>query len=218
MMKALVLVNGELYKPDVLRSRVREQVFDLVVGVDGGSRFASVLGVNLSAIIGDMDSLTGLDNLDTRNIEIVSYPPEKNETDFELALSYAKKRGANDIVVVGAMGGRMEMTIANILMMTDASLGPCKIEVWHGEQTGWVIKPPGAYIKGSPGDTISLVPLSGSASGITTEGLKYPLNDEELTVGLARGVSNLMQTSPAYVKLSDGLLLVVHTPGGEARS
>ncbi|MDD5082582.1 MAG: thiamine diphosphokinase [Dehalococcoidales bacterium] len=212
-MKALVLVNGELYRPAILRNRVHENAFDLVIGVDGGSGHALPLNVGLDAIIGDMDSLTDLDKKDINNIELVSYPPEKDETDLELALLYAKKRGADEIIMVGALGGRMEMTIANILMMTDAALGPCKVKVWHGEQTGWVIKPPGEPIMGNPGDTVSLIPLSGSASGITTEGLKYPLKNAELTIGLTRGISNLLEESPAHIKLSRGLLLVVHTPG-----
>ena len=64
-----------------------------------------------------------------------------------------------------------------------------------------------------PGDTVSLLPLGGDVSGITTEGLKYPLNNEELTFGPARGISNRLEKPSAHVKLSKGLLLAVHTPG-----
>jgi thiamine pyrophosphokinase len=85
--------------------------------------------------------------------------------------------------------------------------------VWHGGQTGWVIKPPGEDISGHPGDTISLIPLNGDALGITTEGLAYPLKDEGLTSGSVRGISNMLEKSSAHVKLLNGLLLVVHTPG-----
>ena len=213
-MKALILVNGELYRPDVLRSRIRAEVFDLVLGADGGARYAHDLNVTLDAIIGDLDSLSAFEQQGISNTEFVSYPAVKGETDLELALLYAVERGANRIVMVGVMGGRMDMTIANILMITHTSLNSCRIEVWHGEQTGLVIKPPGENIYGHPGDTVSLLPLSSDVSGITTEGLKYSLNDEKLPFGPARGVSNLLEKPSAHIKLSEGVLLAIHTPAG----
>ena len=211
-MKALLLVNGELYKPDVVRSRIRDEAFDLVLGADGGARYAKTLNVTLDAVVGDMDSLSDLEQQGIK-AEFVSYPAEKDETDLELALLHAKKRGIDRIVMVGAMGGRMETTIANIMLMANASLSSCRIEVWHGEQTGWAVKPPGEDIAGHPGDTLSLIPLGGYASGITTEGLKYPLKDEGLPLGSSRGMSNLMDGQLARVRLAQGLLLAVHTPG-----
>ena len=212
-MKALILVNGELYKPDVLRSRIRAETFGLVLGADGGAHHARILNVTLNAIVGDRDSLSDLEQHGISNTAFVSYPAEKDETDLELALLYARKQGVDQVVMVGVMGGRMDMAIANILLITHASLTSCRIEVWHGEQTGWVIKPPGEDISGHPGDTVSLIALGGAASGITTKGLKYSLKDEGLTFGSARGISNLLEVPSAHVKLSEGLLLAVHTPG-----
>ncbi|MFC2013150.1 thiamine diphosphokinase [Chloroflexota bacterium] len=212
-MKALILVNGELYKADVLRRRIRAEAFDLVLGTDGGARYAATLNVTLNAIIGDLDSLSDLEQQSISNTEFVSYPAGKDETDLELALLYAKEQGADQIVMVGAMGGRMDMTIANILLMTHTSLSSCRIEVWHGEQTGWVIRPPGEDISGHPGDTVSLIPLGGYASGVTTKGLKYSLKDAELTFVSARGISNQLEEPSARIKLSEGLLLAIHTPG-----
>ena len=212
-MKALILVNGELYKTDVLQRRIRAEAFDLVLGADGGAKYAHTLDVTLDTVIGDMDSFSDLGQQGVSNTELVSYPAEKDESDLELALLYADEQGAERIVMVGAMGGRMDMTIANILLITHTRLSSCRIEVWHGEQTGWLIKPPGEDISGYPGDTISLIPLGGYASGITTLGLKYSLKDEELTFVPARGLSNLLEKPSAHIKLSEGLLLVVHTPG-----
>jgi thiamine pyrophosphokinase len=58
-----------------------------------------------------------------------------------------------------------------------------------------------------------LIPLGGNASGITTEGLAYPLKGAELPSGSVRGISNLLEKSSAHVELSNGLLLAVHSPG-----
>ncbi len=212
-MKSLILVNGELYRPDVLRGRICAEIFDLVLGVDGGAGHAHTLNVTLDAIVGDLDSLSDAEQSGIGDIELVSYPAEKDETDLELALLYAQEQGSDRIVMVGAMGGRMDMTLANILLITHPSLSSCRIEVWHGKQTGWLIRPPGEDIYGNIGDTVSLIPLGGDASGITTKGLKYPLEDAILTFGPARGISNRLEQSPAHIELAKGLLLATHTPG-----
>lgn len=212
-MKALILVNGELHKPDVMRGRVCAEVFDLVFGADGGAGHAHTLNVTLDAIVGDLDSLPDSGQSDTANVERISYPADKDETDLELALLYAQERGADRIVVVGAIGDRMDMTIANVLLLAHPGLSSSRIEVWHGEQTGWLIRPPGEDIYGNVGDTLSLIPLAGDASGVTTRGLKHPLKDGKLSTGPARGISNLLEAPSAHVGLSEGLLLAVLTPG-----
>lgn len=211
-MNVLILANGELYGTDVLRKRIAGEVFDLVIGVDGGSRYASELNITVDVIVGDMDSISSHEYLRNKNARFIPYPAEKDETDLELALSYALEQGPGRIVVIGAMGGRMDMTISNIQLIAFASSAACRIEVWHGNQTGWVLQPPGEDIRGSPGDTISLIPVGGNAVGIITSGMKYPLNDETLTMA-PRGVSNRIENQPAHVAFSEGLLLVVHTPG-----
>jgi len=211
-MKALILVNGELYRPDVLRSRIRAEDFDLVLGADGGARYAHCLDVTIDAIIGDLDSLSDLDKQGISNTKFVSFPAGKDETDLELALRYAEEQGADKIVMVGIMGGRMDMTIANILLAAHMSFSSCRIEVWHGEQTGWLIKPPGEDISGHPGDTVSLIPLGVDALGVTTKGLKYTIKDEKLTFGSTRGISNLLEKPSAHINLREGLLLAIHTP------
>jgi thiamine pyrophosphokinase len=212
-MKALILVNGELNSLGVLRRRIHAETFDLVLGADRGACYAKTLNVTLDAVIGDLDSLSDSARQSISNAEFISYPTGKNETDLELTLLYAKEKGADRIVIIGAMGGRMDMTIGNIMLITNTSFSSCRIEVWHGAQTGWVIKPPGEDISGRPGDTVSLIPLGGNASGITTEGLAYPLKGAELPSGSVRGISNLLEKSSAHVELSNGLLLAVHSPG-----
>ncbi|HEY95328.1 MAG TPA: thiamine diphosphokinase [Dehalococcoidia bacterium] len=211
-MNVLILTNGELSETETLRRRISGEVFDLVIGVDGGSRYASELNVTADVIIGDMDSISSHVQDENKNAKLILHPEEKDETDLELALLYAKKQGVDRIVVVGAMGGRMDMIISNIHLIAHASSGSCKIEVWHDNQTGWVIQPPGEDIPGNPGDTISLIPVGGDASGIMTKGMKYPLNNEKLTMK-SRGISNRIESPPAHVAFADGLLLVVHTPG-----
>jgi thiamine pyrophosphokinase len=58
------------------------------------------------------------------------------------------------------------------------------------------------------GDTLSLIPLGGDASGITTHGMVYPLADETLYFGSSRGVSNIILSNQAQVIIKAGILLL----------
>jgi thiamine pyrophosphokinase len=71
-------------------------------------------------------------------------------------------------------------------------------------------------LHGAPGDLVSLVPVHGPATGVTTEGLRYPLRGEDLVPGSTRGVSNVLLGTEAVVRLETGVLLAVQ-PGKEDR-
>ena len=73
---------------------------------------------------------------------------------------------------------------------------------------------PGTHdLSGAIGDTVSLIPVSGDVSGVTTYNLQYPLDNETLFVGPARGISNVMADASAQVTVGEGLLLCVYTEG-----
>jgi thiamine pyrophosphokinase len=143
----------------------------------------------------------------------VVYPAHKDETDLELALLHALAQGAERVTVLAALGGRLDMTLANIFLLTHPRLATLPIEIRHAAQRVWLIRPPGADIPGAPGDTLSLLPLAGPARGLVTHGLAYPLHGEDLLPGPARGVSNQLVSRPARVELQSGLLLAVLTAG-----
>jgi thiamine pyrophosphokinase len=213
--RAIVLTNGHIQDPATIRSRLKEWSQAIVVAADGGSLHAETLGVTLHAIIGDLDSLSEdvLTGLSAKQVDIQKSPSEKDETDLELALLYAAEQGAMQIVVLGAFGGRLDMSIANLLLLTHPQLTQIRIEIWKGNQTAWIIRPPGDDIQGKAGDTVSLIPLNGEAKGVTTRNLAYPLHDETLPAGPSRGLSNVLTSNKASLSLREGFLLAVHTPG-----
>ncbi len=211
----IVLTNGIIDDPITIRSRLKEWEHALVIAADGGSFHAKTLGLQIDAIIGDLDSMSEqrVEALSSQGIHIQRSPSEKNETDLELALLYAAEQGTGEIVVLGAFGGRLDMSLANLLLLTHPQLAQIRIEVWNGSQTAWIIRPPGDEIQGEPGDTLSLIPLNGPARGVVTENLEYPLRNELLPAGPSRGLSNVLTSNKAKVTFQEGILLVVHTPG-----
>lgn len=213
--RAVIFVNGEIEQPALIASRLAGWGDALMVAADRGSRHARALGLRLDAIVGDMDSIAEADRraFEQAGTILEVSPAEKDETDLELALLYAVRHGAVHIVCVGALGGRLDMSLANLLLLAHPALEDRRVELWDGAQTAWLIRPPGGSVSGRPGDTLSLIPYAGPACGITTRDLQYPLRGETLFPGPARGISNVLLASEAQVELVDGCLLAVHTPG-----
>lgn len=213
--RAIVLTNGELGDPTILRERLARWECRLVIAADGGSRHAAALGLHLDAVVGDLDSLDPRQraDLDAAGLRMEIRSAHKDETDLELALLDAVQRGAEHIVMLGALGGRLDMTLANVLLLLHPQLAGLRVELWNASQTAWLIRPPGGDLNAAPGDTLSLIPLLGSAEGITTQGLAYPLSSETLEIGKARGISNVFSQGQAHVAFRSGVLMAVHTPG-----
>jgi thiamine pyrophosphokinase len=209
-MHALIFANGE-YCPD---ERTRPSAGGrLVIAADGGSQHCQQLGILPDVLIGDLDSTApGLvEDWESRGVEIIRYPPEKDQTDLELALLLAQGRGATSIKVYGAMGGRWDMAFGNLTLLGHPDLhvpitlvcGNDRIRLLHpGESLD---------LKGRAGDTVSLIPLQSGPCRIRTRGLQYALNGENLEFGFSRGISNSLTGDEASVSLESGLLVVFHS-------
>jgi thiamine pyrophosphokinase len=213
--RALVFANGDLNDGPAVQAALRFAPDALIIAADGGSRLALACGLVPDVVVGDMDSLLTdeLDALQARGALIERSLAEKDETDLELALLAAVARQATWIRVIGGVGDRLDQTLANLYLLTLRELTGRDTRLVNGRQTLWLIGPGAHPLHGAAGDTISLIPLAGDAVGVRTEGLAYPLRDETLSFGPARGVSNVMQVAEASVTLAAGALIVVHTPG-----
>lgn len=207
-MKAVIFANGTIDNSDSAISGN-----DLIIAADGGTQHCLSLGITPDVVIGDLDSLTtdNINELQIADVEIIRYPAKKDQTDLELALKLAIDRGADEIVVFGAMGGRWDMSIANILLPAEQNLSNATIRIIDGHHEIMLLRAGKEMIfHGKKGDIFSLIPLGRDALGITTIGLEYPLKDDLLRLGSSRGISNLFIENSATVSLKQGLLLCVH--------
>lgn len=213
--QALIFANGSTHDGPMARRALAEAPDALMVAADGGARVARDYGVSLDVIIGDMDSVGDetLARLEAQGVDILRYPAEKNETDLELALQWAAEQGIRWMRVFGAMGGRLDQTLANIYLLALPALRGCDVRLVSHNQAAWMLPPGDHTIDGAKGDTVSLIPVGGPVSAIKTQNLHYPLKNETLTFGPARGISNVMDGELAKVSFADGLMLVVHTLG-----
>ncbi len=189
----------------------------LIIAADSGAATALQYGCIPAIVVGDLDSLDThlLQELSERGSQVRQAAVEKNETDTELAVQAAIEQGATSITLLGALGGmRFDHTMANILLLAGIESVPMRIV--DGPSTCWLLRGPGSsVISGQKGDLLSLLPLTGEASGVRTRGLYYPLHGETLRFGKPRGVSNVLIQEQAEVSLESGMLLVIHTDTSE---
>ncbi len=211
-MRIIIFANGLLENPTAtIQPWLAPDT--LVAAADGGARHATAAGLIPHTVIGDMDSLTPSECawLEAAGTCLLRFPPEKNETDLELALQWAARQNAAEIVILGALGGRPDQELANLMLLTLPELTerrvlivapPWEIQLLRGGTT--------TLISGTPGDLLSLVPLGGAARDISTTGLAYPLTHETLSLGPARGISNVFTTPQATIHFTEGLLWCFH--------
>lgn len=208
-MRAIVFANGVIADYTTLQSLVQPD--DRLICADGGTAHCLRIGRQPHVIIGDLDSIDAaqLETMVASGVEIEEYAPEKNQTDLELALERAIADGAQEIVLVGALGGRLDQMIANLLILAQRAW-PVPIRIVDGDQIAQVMRGGETLtLHGAVGSTVSAIPLSDTVTGITYTGMKYPLTDHTLHMGSTRGISNEMLDTTATVTIRTGLLMIV---------
>ena len=218
--RVLIFANGSL--PDLPAARALIHPGDFLLGVDGGSRHLARLGLRPHLLVGDLDSLSPQEvaELATAGVEVLRYPPEKDETDLELAIEIALRRGFRELVIVAALGGRVDQALANIFLLSLPGLEGVSARLDDGLDEVFLIRSR-ATLEGRAGEIVSLLPLGAPAHGITTQGLRYPLRGETLFPERSRGISNELLAEQAEISLVEGVLVCIHTrsvpprPGAE---
>lgn len=210
MKRAIIFANGRMQDPpDILSNR---QPSDLIIAADGGTHHCKSLGITPNIIIGDFDSLDPKEVITYQQagVEIYQYPIRKDETDLELVLQFTMKQEISELYIIGALGERWDMTVANILLMAHPMFTRLKIRLLDGSQELVLLRGEDQIeLHGQPGFQLSLIPLAGDAHGITTHGLEYSLNDESLYFASTRGVSNVFLHDHAQVIVKEGVLLCI---------
>lgn len=205
--RIIIFANGELPNKEKARALLRED--DFIIAADGGTRHAIELGRTPNIIIGDLDSLPVNLEPSTLNIELMQFPADKNETDLELAIQHALTLNPQEVIIIGALGGRLDQTLGNIALISNLQPATCNLKLNDGLEEVFFCHDH-AEVNGAAGDIVSLIPWQGEVTGILTHGLKWVLQNETLYPHKTRGISNEMTGDTATIKIKSGLLLVVH--------
>ena len=194
------------------------QQFSYIVAVDGGYAHLQAVGVVPDAVIGDFDSLGYVPEA----ADVRRFPPEKDESDMELALRLTVEAACDEVVLYGCLGRRIDHTVANVqLMLARARAGQrvlavgddYAIAVIHATrempgELAFDAIPPEALLSGPYANYVSVFAVGGPASGVWLRGLKYRLQGATLADDVSRGLSNEFIGESASIRVEAGGLLV----------
>jgi thiamine pyrophosphokinase len=192
-----------------LRARLSALRTPIVIAADAGARTALTLGFTPDLVIGDFDSL---DISTIGDLPRETFPRNKDQTDGQLAIERAIERGATELYLVGFLGGvRLDMTLANVWFLTAIEISAVLLD---DRNEARLLRGPAEHTwTPEPSEVVSLLPVTASAEGVTTTGLRWSLEGETLQRGETRGVSNEPDEAEASVAVSAGLLLLTrHFP------
>ena len=214
MTRIVIFANGDLNEPELLKKRFLPG--DRIFCANGGTLHALALGLIPEVVVGDMDSLAPeiVTQLETSGVTIDRYPAHKDKTDLELTLAWAIAAQPDEIMLVTALGGRLDQMLANILLLTRPEYAASQLTLADGRQWAAILRGPLQFtVTGQPGDTLSLVPLAEGVQGVSISGVKWPLEQVSLSLGSTLTISNVLQASSAKVTVAEGLLLLIHIAG-----
>ena len=210
-MIAWILVGGRLVDSPLLQALPRPA---LVVAADGGARHAALLtmwglSTPVDAWVGDFDSSAGVFLDAPREV----HPAAKDETDAELAIRVARERGATELVLLGAFGGRFDHALALALLAVRLTeRDGQRVTLTSGDEWGWPLTPASPLsLAMPPGATLSVLAVS-DLRGLSLSGVRWPLTDADIPLGSGWTVSNEVQGGPVTASLRGGRALVTVLP------
>lgn len=201
--KACIFCNGAL-KNSARVKRVASNC-DLLIATDGGAEHLAGLGLKPRIIIGNMDSIT-VDRWNNDNsIVLIPHSPDKDKSDAELAVECALEQGFEQVILVAAIGGRLDHTLGNVALVARY---PGRIAILDGTSTLVAVdKSEKCILHGQVGTPVSLIPYGSGPFTVRTKGLRYSFGDESLH-SATHGLSNELSQTESCVCVSNGILLV----------
>ena len=178
---------------------------DFVIAADGGLRYLEKEGINPDIIIGDFDSF----GVCPQSENVIILKPQKDVTDMDAAVTVGLEKGFNQFRLYGALGGRLDHTLANIQLIASLSEKNIKAEI-HDEKTYVTAVTDGSVSFGRDGKGyISVFSHSDKCTGVSIEGLKYELKDSELKNSFPLGVSNEFTGKESIITVKNGTLIII---------
>lgn len=213
---ALIIANGSLKKPELIMDLLSNYYgFEnnyLTICTDGAIKNCIKLKVIPEIVIGDMDSISKRDiemlKSHQNNITFIKSQTRKDESDAQLAMEYAVNNKINNILIAGAIGKRIDHSLANIFNIASDKFKETDIKIIDENYEISILRHSGE-IKGTAGNTISLFSLTPSTFFISTEGIDYELKNEELLFSPVRGLSNTFTKKTVKINIRDGILLII---------
>lgn len=206
-MKALIVLSGNITNLNILRQLGRE--CDFILSADGGTNYCIKASVMPNAVIGDLDSISRevLDIVYEKNIPVEKFPVKKDRTDSELAIDYLIQKEFKDITLIGAIGSRMDHTLANLLLLNKLHGKGIKGKIVAENNIIYLVD--NELIVNKEEDFyLSVIPITNSGTLISLKGFEYELDNIRIGFGSTRGISNKIVKDKGIIKVHEGKCLI----------
>ena len=182
---------------------------DYIICADSGFDNAREFGIKPNLMLGDMDSVKS-DVSSVKDMQL--FPARKDFTDTELALNAAIDMKPQEIIILGGIGSRLDHSIANVFLLKKAYAAGVSACICDEHNRVYYYKDE-FCLTDCLGKTVSLIPLTSEISGLVTKGLDYPLDNEKISFGQTRGISNLVTEKEASYRSESGEGILVISDG-----
>lgn len=206
-MESIIIASGTLKRHDYFTRLIQRA--DLVVCADGGARHLRRMNLVPHVAIGDLDSIDTESRrfLETHHVPIIKHPQDKDATDTELAAQWAMDNGATELTFLGVTGTRLDHTLANILLLKPINATGTKCRIVDDNNEIYLVTDR-IELHGTPGDHLSLIPLTETVKGVTITGVDFPLDKAEIPMGSSLGISNRFSGTKAQISIKNGMAAV----------
>ncbi|MBE6631523.1 MAG: thiamine diphosphokinase [Ruminococcaceae bacterium] len=203
MRRCVIVGAADIGDPEKIRGYFK--CSDRFIFCDGGIRHMDSLRVSPYLFVGDFDSYV----LPQTETETIILPREKDDTDTVFATKEALRRGFDEFLFVGVMGGRPDHSFANIsLMLMLDSLGKYSMIAGDGFEME-IVSRRVAYVEDGA-KYFSLLPICEEAEGVSIKGAKYPLKEEKICCEYPFAVSNeVLEGQRAEISVKKGRLCLI---------
>lgn len=209
-MKGLIIANGKISNYSLLSKLIAKH--DFILCADGGLNHIIGLDRQPNLVLGDLDSVSkaGLKYIYDKKIKVEKHPVIKNKTDTELAISWMIDRKFSQITLVGAIGSRLDHTLANIYLLK---------YIYENEIEGQIVDEDNIVrytdkflkVKRNEDYNLSIIPLNQEGCLISLEGFQYLLNMVHIPFGSTLGISNKIVEDTGTIMLDKGEILVIES-------
>lgn len=207
-LKALLILNGEKVNSTTILKLKDES--DFILSADGGTDYCVELGIIPDLVIGDLDSISPktLDILKKKEVPINVFPIKKDKTDSQLSIEYLMDKGAEEITIIGAIGSRIDHTLANILLLKTIKDKGIKGKIVHNNNIIYIIDDE-LILDKKNGYFVSIIPIESKGVLVSLKGFEYNLSKVKIDFASTLGVSNFVIDKKGYIKVHEGECLVV---------
>ena len=197
----IIIAGGEFKEKDI---KINEG--DFITAADKGYEYAQKLNLKVDLLIGDFDSLNQTPN----DVEIIKLNPIKDDTDSLDAIKEGIKRGYKSFIIYGALGNRLEHSLANLSLLIYLKNQGFAGKIIDNGKIYLVLKNESITLPKRNEGYVSVFSISEKSKGVTLKNLKYELNNYELKNDVPLGIDNEYIGLTPEISVSDGMILVIY--------